>query len=540
MKNKKRIFITSGLVTLGALLFIGGFSGISSAIKENFNRHKGDQEIVDGSYVDGKIMVKLRVSDTDQLKAAKKLAKGRESLIRNPIISNIERTVYEQQDDDGEFIWYECSLDNGANIKDAVRKMDNVPYVACAEPLYVRNIDSTVEGADTEGVEEQCLIDFGKGLYPMASDDINLAKAQQFLVDNGINKGGSNDVIVAVLDTGVDYTHPALRNNMWINTAEIPGNGMDDDNNGYVDDVYGASVLGSTFDHTGDPMDVNGHGTHVAGIIAARKVNNKGVVGVANNVRIMAIRAGQPSGVFTTADIVDGITYAYKMGADVLNMSFGGYTRSQLEIDALQRAYNTTVLCAAAGNDTMTNLPYAYGRDMYPGALPWVVGVMSSDSAATPLTPSYLSYFSNVDYYAADNHEYEVCAPGYQITSTLPNNRYATWSGTSMATPVVAGIAALLRSYFTDKVEYTSRFIMGQLSSTGNYVVYPTPYHATLNSVFNRIDAYKALTERPQPKLELYDFFIDDSPEINARNDGDGALDSGETVHLGVSIKNLW
>ena len=76
MKNKKRIFITSGLVTLGALLFIGGFSGISSAIKENFNRHKGDQEIVDGSYVDGKIMVKLRVSDTDQLKAAKKLVEG--------------------------------------------------------------------------------------------------------------------------------------------------------------------------------------------------------------------------------------------------------------------------------------------------------------------------------------------------------------------------------------------------------------------------------------------------------------------------------
>ena len=109
-----------------------------------------------------------------------------------------------------------------------------------------------------------------------------------------------------------------------------------------------------------------------------------------------------------------------------------------------------------------------------------------------------------------------------------------------MATPVVSAIAALLRSYFTDKVEYTSRFIMGQLSSTGNDVVYPTPYHATLNSVFNRIDAYKALTERPQPKLELYDFFIDDSPEFSDRNDGDGALDSGETVHLGVSIKNLW
>ena len=534
MKNKKRILITSGILTFAGLLFVGAFSGISGAIRELYQKHAGQEEIVDGSYVDGKIMVKMKARDIGNEKASQKLAKGRSILARDSSINSIDKVVLQQEEDEGEYIWYECSLDSGTNIKDAIEKMENVAYVECAEPVYIRTIDGEAlppsEGEETYTFED----------YVIPTDDINLIEAQKFLEQNEINKGGSNDIIVAVLDTGVDYNHPALKNNMWINTAEIPGNGIDDDENGFVDDIYGASVLGSRYDFTGDPMDVHGHGTHVAGIIAANKVDGQGIQGVANNVRIMAIRAGQPSGVFTTSSIVEGITYAYKMGADVLNMSFGGYTKSQLEIDALQRAYNTTVLVAAAGNDTLPNYPNPYGRNSYPGSLPWVVGVMSSDSAASPTDPSYLSYFSNVDYYAGDSWEYEVAAPGNKIMSSLPNNKYDAWSGTSMACPVVSGVAALLRSYFTDKVEYTSRFIMGQISSTGNEAVYPTPYHSTMNPVFKRVDAYKALTARPQPKLELYDFFIDDSPEINERNDGDGALDSGETVYLGISIKNLW
>ncbi len=161
----------------------------------------------------------------------------------------------------------------------------------------------------------------------------------------------NESITVAVIDTGVDYNHPDLAANMWVNTQEIPDNGVDDDNNGFVDDIHGAAVVSESFSHSGDPDDDHGHGTHVAGIIASTGANGVGGVGVAFNSKIMAIKAAQYSGVLTTADIAEGIYYAVDNGADVINMSFGGYGRSQVEEDALALAYSQAVLVAAAGND---------------------------------------------------------------------------------------------------------------------------------------------------------------------------------------------
>ena len=135
----------------------------------------------------------------------------------------------------------------------------------------------------------------------------------------GTNGGGSQDVVIAVLDTGVDYNHVDLADNIWVNAGEIPGNGVDDDGNGYIDDVRGWDCV----NNDNDPMDDNGHGTHVAGIIAAAN-NNIGTVGVAFNCKIMPVKTGTSSGTLNNSDIAEAIQYAYMNGASVINMSFGG------------------------------------------------------------------------------------------------------------------------------------------------------------------------------------------------------------------------
>ena len=162
--------------------------------------------------------------------------------------------------------------------------------------------------------------------------------AWQWLEDNGYPAWGDRNIVVAVIDSGVDYTHEDLAGNMWVNAGEIPDNNQDDDNNGFVDDVYGADVVGSVYDHDGDPQDDNGHGTHVAGIIAAQGNNGIGIIGVAPNAQIMAIKAAQYSGALTSTDISEAILYAYQQGADIINMSFGGPGRSVLEEEAHSRS----------------------------------------------------------------------------------------------------------------------------------------------------------------------------------------------------------
>ena len=138
-------------------------------------------------------------------------------------------------------------------------------------------------------------------------DAANIKEAWAYLESTDKPAGGSESIVVAVIDTGVDYNHPDLSANMWVNTQEIPGNGVDDDNNGFVDDIHGAAVVSESYSHSGDPDDDHGHGTHVAGIIASTGGNGVGGVGVAYNSKIMAIKAAQYSGALTTADIAEGI-----------------------------------------------------------------------------------------------------------------------------------------------------------------------------------------------------------------------------------------
>ena len=339
--------------------------------------------------------------------------------------------------------------------------------------------------------------------------------------------------VVAVIDTGVDYTHKDLADNIWVNEGEIPGNGIDDDGNGYVDDVHGVDFV----DGDSDPMDEHGHGTHVAGIIAMTPGNGGGV-GVAYGAKIMCVRAGQANGSFASSDIAKAIKYAADNGADVINMSFGGTGRSYLVESALQDAFPSCVLVAAAGNDGLptndaTLAGYLFTEDVYPAGYKYVLGVMATNNNQS------LASFSNWDFAEGSGCEYEMAAPGVNIYSTLPGNRYACWSGTSMATPNVSAAAAILRSKYTDKSKYSSRYIMGQLCSATTSRVDFVGKNGDHHS-YPVLNIRDSLTKQAQPNLSLDEVYTLDYQDVSSANNGDGIAQPGETIDMGVAIWNRW
>ena len=234
-------------------------------------------------------------------------------------------------------------------------------------------------------------------------------------------------VVVAVVDSGVDYTHPDLDANIWVNSGEVAGNGIDDDGNGYIDDVRGWDFVNN--DNT--PLDLNGHGTHVAGTIAAEN-NGTGSIGVAYNARIMPVRVLDADGSGTWGGVAAGIRYAANNGARVINLSLGGGYSNEVASAVQYAAERGAIVVMASGNESSASPGFPANL-----ATQWGIAVGAVN------INSQLANFSNDAGLPAVNY---VVAPGVDVYSTLPNNRYENYSGTSMAAPHVAGVVALMLS----------------------------------------------------------------------------------------------
>jgi len=319
---------------------------------------------------------------------------------------------------------------------------------------------------------------------------------------------GSTDVIVAVIDTGIRYTHQDLSAQMWQNPGEsgaLASDGIDNDGNGYVDDVYGINAVTGS----GNPMDDNGHGTHCAGTIGAAANGSGPHVGVAWNVRLMGLKFMDAGGSGFTSDAIECINFAVAKGARVLSCSWGGGGYETSLKDAITRARNEGVLLvAAAGNesansDVIPHYPSGYDVDN-------VISVAALDRSDN--LPGFSNYGSrNVD----------VGAPGVDIYSTYhtANDAYATSSGTSMATPHVAGVAALVISKFPG----ISVFDLSQRLLATTVPV------ASLNgrsATGGRVNAYNALTASPNGTLEV---------SVSSS----GSLIAGQSVKLVAQVTDL-
>ncbi len=283
---------------------------------------------------------------------------------------------------------------------------------------------------------------------------------------------GRSDVIIAVLDTGVDLTHPDLASGIWTNPLEIPGNGIDDEGNGFVDDVHGWNFALNN----NAVADDYGHGTHVSGIAAARINNGVGIAGMAGGATIMPVKVffPPPKPIGAYEDLIRAIIYATDNGARIINMSLGATSYSRGEEAAVNYAWERGVVVVAAAGNTWRN---SYN---YPAAHPNAIAVAATD--ANDNWASFSTYGDFVD----------VAAPGSGVFSTYWGGGYTYMSGTSMASPHVAGLAALLFSRNTQLTNAQVRALIEQntddLGSPGW-----DPYFG-----HGRINARKALAAVPQ------------------------------------------
>ncbi|MDQ1266084.1 MAG: serine protease, partial [Bacteroidota bacterium] len=331
----------------------------------------------------------------------------------------------------------------------------------------------------------------------------------------------TDTIIVGIVDTGIDYTHEDLSSNIWVNPGEtgIDGqgndkitNGIDDDGNGFIDDWRGWDF--GTVDSAGwdnDPMPGNPHGTHVAGTVAAVINNGIGIAGVAKNVKLMPVKIGDDNeNSKSVLHSYDGILYAASMGAEIINCSWGGSTKTQSEQEILEAAQKLGALVVAAAGNNGEMEPF------YPASYKDVISVAAVNQDDKKV------YFSNY------HNTVDVSAPGFDIYATYPGNNYISMDGTSMASPIVTGTAALVKLRFPNM---TPVQISEQIKQTCDNI-------DTINSSYigkigkGRINAYKAVTMDNARSIVIDDYSVTDEG-------GDNVPDANENIYISLKIENV-
>ena len=333
--------------------------------------------------------------------------------------------------DAGEFV--HVKLPAGLSVAEAMAAMAKDDRVAFAEPNHTYGLPDAAQGqaqapqAATISEDPRASELFGlhnEGQTGGKVDaDIDAPEAWQLHTGRDQSDGGT---LLAVIDTGIDYEHPDIAGNMWTNPGEVAGDGIDNDGNGVIDDVHGYNA----FADNGDPMDGNGHGTHCAGTIGAQGDNGTGVVGVNKNANMMGVKIFSDSGRTSAAAIIRGIQYSTKMDARITSNSWGGGGPNEGIKAAFAESDAIHIMAAGnsgTDNDVRSNFPSNYD-----------LGDKSIAVAATDHNDG-LAGFSQFGATTVD-----LGAPGVDILSTTPGNTYSSFSGTSMATPHVAGAALLV------------------------------------------------------------------------------------------------
>ncbi|MCK9281314.1 MAG: S8 family serine peptidase [Melioribacteraceae bacterium] len=421
---------------------------------------------------------------------------------------------------------YKLEFDSTQNILQIIDELkedtDNIEYV---EPNYI--FSAVNSEALSPELNESEMIEWLKE-HPGINANFNSAPkdATDAVVPNdplygqqwaipaaGIDKvwaltTGDTTQVIAILDTGVDWLHPDLINNIWSNLDEIPDNGFDDDHNGYYDDVRGWDFVNKD----NNPRDDNSHGTHVAGIAAAEGDNGIGITGVNWKAKIMALKVLNHKGYGDVGSVVQAINYASNKKATIINMSFGSYSRSQIIEDVLVNASTSSILVAAAGNDGSSIGPGSESAPFYPAAYSFVLGIRAN--------ADYSNYDQDGPTFSLyeDLLNYELKAPGSAIISTVPEGGYRVYSGTSMSASLVSGAISLYRNLVP--VEKESNEFM---------------YVKLIDAAEDIIKINKVLDVLPEPQVYFLNHTIVDTLGID---DKDGTIDAGETIEMWFSARN--
>ena len=350
---------------------------------------------------------------------------------------------------------YEVNLSSNITPEQAVAALEASPGVSFAHPDFWVSITATPDDPSFSD-----LWGFNNTGQTGGNHDADIDAVEAWDV-----RTDASSVVVAVIDSGIDYTHPDLVDNMWVNSEEIAGDGIDNDGNGYVDDIHGWDFANGD----ADPMDDDGHGTHVAGTIGAQGNNAVGVAGVAWDVQLMALKFLGADGRGSTADALKAVNYARENGANIANNSYGGGPSSTSFQNAINRFVDSGgIFVAAAGNHGRNNDINPY----YPANYDNVISVAASTDRDT--RASFSGYGVNT---------VDIAAPGESILSTIPGGRYARFNGTSMATPVVSGALALVAA---DYPLYTNEELINRLMWSADPVL-------TGSTKYGRLNLYTAL-----------------------------------------------